>query len=260
MIVDGAAGRTRPARGNGGTAGIHAATLRGGNASRQRGTRDVLTPRRSANTRPASRVIGRTRRLRPAGTLRVTRWPLPAHGGRGSQGPRTADGCGAGDAVSSFVVTPDLAEWLWETCRRLECAPAALVRCAVDYEASGRLQINRASRWQGRSTERARLTIRLSVLQAAHLESAIRRPGYGGKSAGVAEDVVAAESGRRPTSVRVKCKVVTNKNVASERQKARAKTRAFGLLSNFLGDGDARPVEAATTCSLQHRRFPQTTN
>ena len=97
---------------------------------------------------------------------------------------RAADGqrVPTGDQAMSFVVTPDLAEWLWKTCRRLECAPAALVRCALDYDRTGRAKVERAQRWRGRSVARPRLTVRLSVLQNAHLATAIRRPGYGGKS------------------------------------------------------------------------------
>ena len=87
----------------------------------------------------------------------------------------------AGDAVTSFVVTRDLSSWLWETCRRLECSPAALVRGAITYDASGVFKVERASRWRGRSTSRERLTVRMSVQQDAHL-SAAKRPGYGGRS------------------------------------------------------------------------------
>ena len=88
----------------------------------------------------------------------------------------------AGDTVMSFVVTRDLGVWIWAACRRLECAPAALIRCAIDYDRTGLVAVARAQRWRGRSTERDRLTVRMSVRQAAHLASAIRRPGYGGKS------------------------------------------------------------------------------
>ena len=155
-------------------------------ARRQRVTaaRDARRANPQAQREHAARVARHRANASPEARWNASRYAVAVARSRRPWIARAADGrrVRAGDAVSSFVVTPDLAEWLWETCRRLECAPAALVRCAVDYEASGRLQINRASRWQGRSTERARLTIRLSVLQAAHLESAIRRPGYGGKS------------------------------------------------------------------------------
>ena len=82
----------------------------------------------------------------------------------------------------SFVVTADLSSWLWETCRRLECAPAAVVRAAVDLDRTGLFKIERAQRWRARSVARDRLTVRMSVRQHAHLVSAIKRPGYGGAS------------------------------------------------------------------------------
>ena len=90
-----------------------------------------------------------------------------------------------GGVTTSLILTCDLHAWVYATCGRLQCSPAALVRAAITYDATDAIRIGVAYRWRDRGIPaRRRLTLRMTVRQHAHLAAAAcARPGYGATSA-----------------------------------------------------------------------------